>query len=251
MYGLKNVVLSTEEAAGAFSTWEGCPFFQGRFASASQALGRSIPLKLSLKLGTIAFALLACLSACGPDDQMQNESTSEVNLAQTRAGLVLTGYTYTMPARGGWGGGFSSLSCSQGYVAVGIFGRSGGYIDQVGLECAFMYSDGSLSEWSRYRTGTAGGYGGGPFSITCPSNQAIVGLKGRSGGYVDRLGIFCSTVSNWRTYATIQHASSEAGGTGGGYFSDTCPGSYVLTTLNLRAGGYVDQEQGVCSYVAP
>ena len=210
-------------------------------------------MKHSLKLGITGLISVAFLSACGPDAQMQDESAlampADSDLGQTESELSVSGYTYTLTPRGGWSGNPYTLSCNPGYVAAGIYGRSGGYVDQLGLECAYMNMDGSLG--FRYRTGTAGGTGGGYFSISCPTGQAIVGFQGRVGNLVDRLGIYCAYAADWRINGVVQYVSYEVGGTGGGPFSDVCPGSYMLTALNVRADRYVVQEQGICSYINP
>lgn len=192
------------------------------------------------------FAFLVCLgSACGGiTDGPVDEHTGHIN-----ARLSVSGYTYTLTPRGGSGGSLASIGCAANYVVYGIYGGAGSYVDRLGLLCAYLNSDGSLGY--QYRTGYVGGTGGTNYTITCPAGQAVVGLYGRSGSYVDQWGLYCSHVSTWRTSGTVESVTGSAGGSGGYPFYDVCPSAYVMTSINARAGSLVDQEQGVCSYVYP
>ncbi|KIG19176.1 hypothetical protein DB30_04641 [Enhygromyxa salina] len=81
--------------------------------------------------------------------------------------------------------------------------------------------------------------------------QAIVGFHGGSGALVDRLGLYCSGVGNWRTNGSVQHITGTVGGGGGGPFVDLCPSDYVAARINVRTGLYVDREELLCAYIYP
>ena len=195
--------------------------------------------------------LLATISmmALAPACIMDEADWSEEAIAETSNELSVSDLTFNLPARGGNGGQSGSLNCAPDYVAVGIYGRAGRIIDNLGLTCAPLNTDGSLG--ASYDTGSRGGTGGNPFRISCPAGQAIVGFHGRSGGKVDRLGLYCSGVVHWLDQGTVQHTSSSVGGSGGSPFADICPFAYVATSLVLRTGKRVDQEQLVCSFINP
>jgi hypothetical protein len=149
-----------------------------------------------------------------------------------------------LPQRGGGGGGSHLLACDTGDVVVGIYGRAGLHVDQIGLTCADRYSDGSLG--STYSRGPYGGTGGSSFSRTCPSDAVAVGLHGRSGQYLDQVGLQCASVSSWPRYGTVTTTTTAAGGSGGSAFDDRCVRGYALTQIDVRSGDYVDAVQGMC-----
>jgi hypothetical protein len=201
---------------------------------------------------SVAIASLSLLPACGGEDLSELESQmvepAADNLAQTSNALSVTGNTQLLPAHGGTGGYATRTECPSGYAAVGIHGRSWSYIDRLGLVCRYLNADGSLG--ATYYAGAAGGFGGADFQIWCPDGQVVVGFQGRSASYVDQLGLYCSTPSAWKSFnASPPYTTSVTGGSGGFYFAETCAKPYVVTSLNLRVGHYVDQEQTVCSYL--
>jgi hypothetical protein len=158
-----------------------------------------------------------------------------------------TGDRYTLPARGGFGGGAYTLKCPKGRLAVGIYGRSGAYIDRLGLSCARLYKNGNLGPSDDI--GAYGGNGGGAFRIQCPKNQAIVGIYGGAGDYLDRIGLYCADVEDWYEDDERGHTTSTTGGGGGYSFSDECPRRYMVSQFNVRTGIYVDQVEPVCEYI--
>src|SRR5947208_2133746 len=70
------------------------------------------------------------------------------------------------PRVGGDGGAPAALRCDR---VVGIEGRSGDWLDRIGLRC----DDGSA-------TYAMGGDGGAPFRAPCPEGSVAVGVVGRS-----------------------------------------------------------------------
>lgn len=197
------------------------------------------------------FLPLAVISmmALAPACIMDEEGWGEESLAAKSSEMSVSDRTFNLPARGGRGGRTGSINCASGHVAVGIYGGAGRLIDNLGLICALLNDDGSLS--ASYDTGSQGGSGGNAFRLTCPAGRAIVGFHGRSADKVDQLGLYCSGVAHWLDRGTVQSRSSRVGGRGGSPFADTCPLAYVVTALNLRTGRVVDQEQLVCSLILP
>nr|WP_199064073.1 hypothetical protein [Chromobacterium sp. ASV5] len=88
---------------------------------------------------------------------------------------------------GGGGGGLSqTLTLLPGQFVNRLWGRSGGYVDQLNL----AISDG--------RSVGGGGNGGGAFDWRAPQGSVVLGFRGRSGKYLDQVSA---------VYATLQAAS--------------------------------------------
>lgn len=201
------------------------------------------------------FCTIAVLAGCdeGVDDPQQQElqraadEQEDIEAPLMTMPFEVSGEVYTLPARGGFGGVPHTLRCPSGRVAVGIYGRSGVYVDKLGLVCAHLHKSGNLGPAGD--VGTFGGNGGNFFRLTCPHNQAIVGIHGGAGDYVDRIGLRCAEVEDWYEDNEVDHSTATAGGQGGSPFSDECPRQYVVDQLNVRTGDYVDQVEAVCVHI--
>ncbi|NMO19255.1 phosphatidylinositol-specific phospholipase C domain-containing protein [Pyxidicoccus fallax] len=152
---------------------------------------------------------------------------------------------YTLPLRGGSGGAPTSSECPPGAVAVGVHGRAGQYIDRLGLVCRYVNSDGSLGSY--HYASAQGGDGGSYFERTCFSGMVIVGFHGRSGAYVDGLGMHCARPATWNIGYGVDSSPWLAGGNGGASFSDLCRNGSMVTRLRLRTWSLVDQMQPLCA----
>ncbi|WP_234072425.1 hypothetical protein [Myxococcus stipitatus] len=198
---------------------------------------------------------MALLQACGgPADALSDGAGTEseqVQIGEAHSELSVSGYSVSLNIHGGTNGGEGRLACASGYVVVGFYGRAWDFLERFGVVCAFLNADGTLG--GQYSTGYVGGTGGTDFgTIKCPTNMAAVGVRGRAMNYVDRFGLYCSGVSNWKTYGTVQAVTNMAGGSGGASFeNDLAPAGYVLTSFNTRSATYVDRLQGVASFISP
>lgn len=115
------------------------------------------------------------------------------------SGVVSTG------VKGGSGGQAYELRCPSGQVVTGLRGRAAGWVDQIGIVCAEISRTGeALATTAASVPFRAGGAGGSSFSLDCPANEPGRGLKGRSGWYIDRIGLFCqrSTIGAVQTSQT-------------------------------------------------
>ncbi len=86
--------------------------------------------------------------------------------------------------------------CPPDQVVVGFMGRSGAAVDQAAFECASLAVEldaGAFAMGSLVVLTAAGGDGGVPFQSQCPVGQLARGLVGRSGAWVDELGLACAT----------------------------------------------------------
>jgi hypothetical protein len=86
-------------------------------------------------------------------------------------------------------------TCPAGQVVVGFVGRSGTAVDQAALECASLAVslDAGFSMGPVVVLAAAGGDGGAPFQSPCPAGQLARGLVGRSGTWIDELGLVCAS----------------------------------------------------------
>lgn len=89
-----------------------------------------------------------------------------------------------------------------------------------------------------------GGPGDRSFRAACPSGQYLRGFYGRSGGWVDQIGISCAPVG---TGATTTNYDAY-GGTGGGPTTAACSGSGLLSKVAvwITSGRQVRQVHGTC-----
>jgi hypothetical protein len=184
--------------------------------------------------------------------------------SQSRAFELDRNFSVLLPYRGGFGGEVHAIDCRAGDVVVGFTGRTGNFVDRLGIMCAPLHSDGTIGmpyQVSDPSTGQPIEYGGTggtalPPFFTCPANQAVVGVHTASGKYLDALAFFCGPApfvsSESSTFIT------RSGG-GGQVNEDFCPNNngvgwngtgYVVNRVTIRSGNDIDGIQPLCTYVA-
>jgi hypothetical protein len=143
---------------------------------------------------------------------------------------------------GGGGGNSYDLRCQINEALVGLYGRSGGAVDQVGALCATIDQNG---QWvgNPVRRGSAGGNGGGEFERRCAVNAVVTGFRSRAGAAVDQLQPVCTPLTD--NGATDSGASTSTldpvGGDGGSAQPlMACPSGLPATGLFGRAGTRLD-----------
>ncbi|MEY4510690.1 MAG: hypothetical protein RLZZ450_2812 [Pseudomonadota bacterium] len=67
------------------------------------------------------------------------------------------------------------LECPLGYYATGLFGRSGDWLDAIGVHCRQLSCFASGCD-GRFDTERFGGTGGGEYDLPCPDNEIMVGV---------------------------------------------------------------------------
>ncbi len=172
--------------------------------------------------------------ALGPDDGCPSGAVELVEPYET----ATTGWSYL----DAWG----AEGCGASQVIVGLVGRSGLYLDQIGEHCATpsILEDTTTTPYTYSLVLTPGtdapprgGTGGEPYDARCPAGEIVVGLSGRSGDLVDQISFSCAhfevvdlagssdpprfairEVLGSRTLVPLQ-----AGGTGGEPFDLPCP----------------------------
>lgn len=144
------------------------------------------------------------------------------------------GRTATSRLHGGTGGQVNPFRLDADEFVIGISGRYGNNLD-------------SLRIHTNKRTSpTYGGSGGRQdFRIDVPQGNQAVGFIGRSGRYVDAIGLIYGPV-----YLKAAGQTRTAGGSGGSSFTDTqIPFGARISEIRVNAGKYVDGIQAV--YILP
>jgi hypothetical protein len=169
-------------------------------------------------------------------------------LSLVTALAIVPSVTGATPPRGGSGGQAFDLDCGADSVLAGVVARTGSLVDAVEALCVKVKADGSWSGGPSSK-GRAGGSGGGPASLSCDAGWAVIGIHGRSGALVDRLGVRCGKLGVQGGTVKIVEGNirrGPSGGSGGAPFDDSCPGGQVGRGLKGRAGKLVDQIELVC-----
>ena len=103
-----------------------------------------------------------------------------------------------------------SMACPPGKVVIGIEGRAGSFIDSMAIRCAtprVVSVDGSNTVPGGFRVdlvdestpdavpatfhATTFSSGGSPYSLRCPASSVVIGWYGRSGSWIDAIGLYC------------------------------------------------------------
>jgi len=105
----------------------------------------------------------------------------------------------TLAEQGAPAGSPFAAMCPAGQVAVGIHGRSGIAVDQVGFDCAplTLAPDGTVEVDTSTITvlPAYGGAGGGPFDDTCPAGQIVRGVDIAAGDFLYDMSAVCAAPS--------------------------------------------------------
>jgi hypothetical protein len=155
-----------------------------------------------------------------------------------------------LPRRGGSGGESFSAKCASGGVLVGIRVLAGHYVNALAAICADLDENCALKQ--AIAQNLHGGNEGQRYETLCEPGSALIGIHGRSGIYVDTLGIRCGPLRVVGGVVRVEKGVSHpaVGGQGGSPFDDECPSAQVGQRLNGRAGRYLDQIELVCATVA-
>ena len=95
-------------------------------------------------------------------------------------------------------------------------------------------------------TSAAGGGGGKSFTLDCPSNRVLVGIRGRAHSWIDRIQGVCAKVNYDGSWSGSTTNTGYKGGNGGQSFSRLCPQGRAVSGIAGRAGMFVDQIRIYC-----
>ena len=196
---------------------------------------------------------LSLVLACGINIDTGSDTGStqapppptKITLPPTSYFTYVVDYSSTIKVDGGGGTGGTQaieVSCPPGYLATGLIGASGLYIDRVGLQCSQLEADGTAGNVSIAEA--RGGSGGTEFTLACPTNQFLVTVMGRSGSYVDQLTGSCESIDQ-----AFSFQSGSTGGDGGSPFTAKCPSGYAVTGVYGRYGNWMDSLNIICNRI--
>ena len=172
-------------------------------------------------------------------------------------GIFVFGAPSSTPTRGSSGAASAAL-CPGSQVATGYAAtvNTGQLVSSLQLFCSQIdvappapYS----LRWSTGATLPAQGLPSGPvMTATCPPGQAIVGVHGRSGDFVDQVGFECAPLTRQSDGSvSVSFATPTVlpgfGGNGGGSFDDPCPNGEVVRGWNVSGGAWLDSVSAVCA----
>lgn len=144
----------------------------------------SVLVGLSLHTGSLVDSIMAICARVNSDGtwRVRGQSNGTTLYWYTFAGIV-----------GGSGGTLKSFMCAPGEGVMRLFGRSGGLIDRLGIECGRLGRVGEgigiVAPGSVH--GPAGGSGGSVFQLQCPADQVATAIKGRADRYIDQIALRC------------------------------------------------------------
>jgi hypothetical protein len=164
---------------------------------------------------------------------------------------------YKGPIWGGSGGTASyDLDCGSTGVMVGLYGKVGQWVDQIGVTCQTVNPDGTLG--SSYTRGPRGGSGGTGTSRRCTAGSVIGELQASTGSFIDQIRVKCFvwSASNRRPEYGGNDYLSDFGQVGvQGYWITSpihandavaCPSDKVGKAIRGKHGTYIDSLQFVC-----
>ncbi len=121
-------------------------------------------------------------------------------------------------------------------------------LDGCRSNCLLGPSDLRVDHSVAYLLPVEGGGGGGAFHDNCPDGQVITGIVGRSGIYVDRVQVQCSTLGLSSGEQGSINVDIEPGtlmethgGGGGSPFSLSCGPGQAVVGFGGRSGKYLDR----------
>jgi hypothetical protein len=174
----------------------------------------------------------------------------------------------TFPADGGKGDRAEIYTCPANYVLVGFSGRTGAWIDKLGLICSEVFSP-------DYKTGhptslpQKGGNGGSPSEQYCTPNAAIrsldifsmsrsyhSGLRPKVAPYtVGQIEFSCMRPATGQSVTSGMFGGDMFGRVKvddifyAGHSVQACPGQEYATGLNIRYGQHVNAIGLICGPV--
>ena len=95
-------------------------------------------------------------------------------------------------------------------------------------------------------TPTAGGAGGGPFTLACEANEVLAGVRGSTATYVNQVGPLCVRVNQSGQWIGAPVARGITGNAGPTSYSKSCPVNHAISGFRGRFSQYVDQLDFEC-----
>jgi hypothetical protein len=129
-----------------------------------------------------------------------------------------------------------ALSCPTSTYAVGVVVKAGTWLDAMRLECGTLGTNGehqsvSNTAWTSFAQQSSAAV----LQLRCAGGKVLVGFKGRSGTWIDRIQAGCRSWSqSLGAYGTLSWTSAAGGSTGSEYGPITCPGNKAVTAVKAK-----------------
>jgi hypothetical protein len=184
--------------------------------------------------------------------QKAARATLAAAAAFTLIALTVTVHAAIFPPVGGRGDRAEEVRCPQGRILVGFHGRTGGWIDQIGLICATFIRP-ALNRGGFARMPAKGGNGGARNEQYCSDDGAIRQIEVRvvDEKFVWAVGFSClrprdgsnAGSGSYRGNLSGAHTTNFSGAAQG------CTGSEYATGLTIRYGTHVNAIGLICGPV--
>lgn len=151
-----------------------------------------------------------------------------------------------------WGGSggtrLFNFDCGPSGVMIGLVAKWGAWLDQLGIMCRRVGSDGTLG--SVFTIGPTGG-SGGTTSVTkrCSDGEVIRGFGSYTGSYVNQLFFTCQKWNPSKKQREGNSTIHSVGKWGYGVSENSfgCQGNnYVVKKIYGKSGIYIDRVQIIC-----
>ncbi len=147
------------------------------------------------------------------------------------------------------GQNFRLAACPSGQVLVGVAAKTGLYVDSVAPLCSAVTSTG---QWTGpVSQGAAIGGSGGSIKVSqCNANDAVVGMSGKIGNWIDGLTIRCRKLTSKTTVSSTSNLYALfAGGATTGTIAAlrTCSSHRPVVALSGRYSGFLHELTMTCS----
>jgi hypothetical protein len=129
-----------------------------------------------------------------------------------------------------------ALSCPVSTYAVGVVVKAGTWLDALRLECATLGTNAEHqsvqnTSWTSFAQQSTAPV----LQLRCGGGRVLVGFRGRSGSWIDRIQAGCKSWSQSQgAHGTLTWTSAAGGVTGGDYEPITCPGSEAITAVKAK-----------------
>ena len=169
---------------------------------------------------------------------------------------------------GGMGGNPHEMRCPTGGKVVGLYGRSGIWLDQLGAVCGEPTNKPTTVNITN--TDPYGGSGGAPFGNKCPSGSYLSEIYGNADDRVRRICGKCSDGTTLQCqgdeigaafsypgpfdYVSVRSGDwidqvYNSGGMGGSPHEMRCPAGGKVIGLYGRSGSWIDQLGAACGTI--
>jgi hypothetical protein len=156
-----------------------------------------------------------------------------------------------------------TASCPMGQLAIGVTGRQGAWLDQVGFKCATITDINTTAA-----TPSVGGGGGTLYDFQCPAGSAIASIEGTNGTTNEagwcrtdttiRHKYVCKSVSSGAVTATSsfygEDQPTNCAADPDGAFDYVCPAGAFVSSMTVGSdatGAFVGFTQGVTCSAGP